>query len=373
MDEPLTTETYPTEVTDNVTDEDLRELRRRYRDDEHGFGDRLDCSWPPRDKHDEVYPIWFTPDDIDDQGRLVDQHGTYYQPFSGNLAPVDSVGFADACNAPLNNWRHRYHGIRFCGVAANSDSPYCRFHKNMNHVTHADADSAEEVIQTGLFTATVDHFYAKLDPLKRLVGWGIFESLMGESSYEFGVEYELKEFDFTDAEITPPTVEEDGTLAVKCGYPTENADPAVSLYVAAMMSVQMMTVQPRIMYENVAEGERMMETKTIEHAQLTAPPSEHDASPQQFETLETWSEHHLNLPLSRIITDRPKLLERGGVTTDAEESSDSVSSDDLVLEVQADMDDAETTDGGTDPNSYATDNSDYQAESEKILDKASDE
>jgi len=133
------------------------------------------------------------------------------------------------------------------------------------------------------------------------------------------------------------------------------------------MGVQMITVQPRIMFEDEDEGERMMESKTIETAQLTAPPSEHDPSPQEFKTLETWSEHHLNLPLSRLVTDRPKLLERGGVGVDADDKNETMAGDDLVLEIQADHEGTETGDGGTDPNAFE----DYKSESERIVEHTS--
>jgi hypothetical protein len=136
-----------------------------------------------------------------------------------------------------------------------------------------------------------------------------------------------------------------------------------------MQSVQMIMIQPRIMYENEEEGEGMMESRTIEKAQLTAPPSEHDPSPQEFKTIESWSEHHLNLPLSRLVTDRPKLLERGGVVVDPEGDSDDVNADDIVLEIDADPENIETKeDTGTDPNHLGDD---LTSESQKIVDKTS--
>ena len=63
--------------------------------------------------------------------------------------------------------------------------------------------SAEELMQTGLHTKTIDHYYSNLSPVKKLTGWGLFESLMGDSEYEFGVEYETKSFDFSEADIQP--------------------------------------------------------------------------------------------------------------------------------------------------------------------------
>jgi hypothetical protein len=235
-------------------------------------------------------------------------------------------------------------------------------------------ETAEEAMQTGLWARSIDHYYTKLDPLKKLFGWGTFESLMGESTHQFAPEYEPREFDFSEADIDerfwPEGVDEDGLLEVRCAYPTEHGDRAVALYVAAMMSVQMISVQPRIMYEDREAGEGMMESRTIEHAQLTAPPSEHDPTDQQFKTLETWSEHHLNLPLSRLVTDRPKLLEYGGVTSDAEDSG-SVSDEEIVMEIQADVEDESVTtevgEGSQDPNLLGSDETEYMSESEMIV------
>jgi len=54
------------------------------------------------------------------------------------------------------------------------------------------------------------------------------------------------------------------------------------------------------------------------------------------------------------VTDRPKLLERGGVGTDADEGTDSISGEEIVFDIEASPDgDIETTeDTGTDPNAF---------------------
>jgi len=369
-----TSDNYPSDCT--VSTEDLQKLKEIYEDPDREFGEKLDTDWPPRDVHGNVYPIWFTPDDLSPKrDKLYDSNYTRYSPFAGNLSPHtrDDCG---VCNAPLNNWRQRYENIRFCGQITYDGQTFCKTHKNridpsgkttMKDEVLDDVGTAEEKMQTGFWTRSVDHFYSNLDPHKKLFGWGTFESLMGESTYEFGVEYEVRKIDFSDAVVKPDDLDEDGYLTVRFGYPTQNTDPALSLYVAAMMGVQMITVQPRIMFEDEDEGERMMESKTIETAQLTAPPSEHDPSPQEFKTLETWSEHHLNLPLSRLVTDRPKLLERGGVGVDADDKNETMAGDDLVLEIQADHEGTETGDGGTDPNAFE----DYKSESERIVEHTS--
>jgi len=127
------------------------------------------------------------------------------------------------------------------------------------------------------------------------------------------------------------------------------------------MSVQMIQVQPTIMAED-EDGEGMMEEKQVTNAQLRSPT---ESNPDQYwKTIESWQEHHLNIPFSRLVSDHPRLLERGGVDTDPESESDGVSGDDIVLEIDADPDGVETTDEGTDPNVFADE--DYESPSERI-------
>jgi hypothetical protein len=363
---------YPAQC--DVTVAELNELQRLFYDPDSEYGKQYD-EFPATDSEGNVYPIFYSPDDLTVNANLTDDNYAPYPPFNGNLEPGahDHDDGIEMCNAPLNKWRERYPDIRYCGCITYDGQTFCTNHSGridpsdvatMNMTDTDQFQSAEELMQTGLFTQTIDHFYANLSGLKKLVGWGTFESLMGESTYEFGVEYETREFDFSDTPHVTDT--DDTTTTVKCGFPTQHVDPALSLYVAAMMSVQMITVQPRIMYEDPTEGERMMETQTVEQAQLTAPT---DGDPvQEFKTLETWSEHHLNLPLSRLVRDRPQLLERGGVSIGPGDETETIDEDDVVLEIQADPDDVETSEGGTDPNAF----DEYTAPSEEITAKIDD-
>lgn len=357
---------YPGKCTISRTEYD--ELKEALTDPDNEDWKSYTESWPPEDEMGNIYPLWFTVDELNSRGELIDSNGNNFNPFTGNMEPKIVEADHDYCNTTLGNWRERYPGVRFCSIALNKDvvhDTYCYLHKNREHMVK----SAEEHMQTGLWAKTVDHMYENLDPWKKLVGWGTFESLMGESSKDFAEKYEERTFNFADEDFEPAGTTPDGDLTVKVGYPTEHLDPALSLYVAAMMTVQMISVQPRIMHEDRENGQGMMESKSVETAQLTAPPSEHDPSPQEFKTLETWGEHHLNLPLSRLVTDRPKLLERGGVSIDPAEDSDGVSGDDIVLEIAADTDEVETKDEEHDPNAFGND---YTSESEKIIDSVKD-
>jgi len=361
---------YPAQC--DTDSEGLQKLKEYIRDEDHPLGEKKDLEWPPEDRAGNVYPIFFDPAELNDQGRLYDERYNPYNPFSGNLEPITRDEWG-ACNAPLHDWRNRYPQIRFCGKVYDKwDDDYeyerCPTHKGSIMKT------AEEQMQTGMFVNSVDHLYEKLSPWQQLVGWGTFESLMGESTYEYAEEYKQKEFDFSEEPFVPDGANKDGILTVKCGYPTQHPDRSLSLYVAAMKTVQMMSVQPEIMAERTREDgteEGMMETRSVEKAQLTAPPSEHDSSPQTFKTIETWNEHHLNLPFSRLIRDRPKLLEYGGVSTDvSDEDTSDVVEDDIVLEIHGEAENVDTKeDTGTDPNAFGDD---YTPESEHIVESASD-
>lgn len=351
---------YPAECS--ISSEELQRVKDHYLDEDTEFGSRAE-GWPPEDGHGNVYPIWFTVDELNEKGYLTDHNGNDYSPFTGICEPVID-GDYDYCNAPLKGYTTRYPEVRYCSqfVPGIEDRYYCSTHKREGIMK-----SAEELMQTGLFAKTVDHFYEKLDPWRRLVGWGTFESLMGESNYEFAPEPQPRELDFSDSEFQPEAVNEDGILEVEYNYPTDHSNKAMYLFVAAMQSVQMLSVQPEIMAENREEGEGMMESRTIEAAQLTSP-TENDPT-QQYKTIETWSEHHLNLPFSRLIKDQPRLLDLGGVTTDPEEADDGLDSDDIVLEIQADADGLDTVEGGNDPNAFEG----QLSESERIQQSASGE
>ena len=355
-------EEYPADVT--VSDEAYEAVKELFTDPDNERYKGYTEEWPPTDAAGNVYPIWFTVEELNDRGELIDQRGNNYNPFTGNMEPI--VEGKERCNTPVNEWRRRYPDIRFCGqiIEMRTDETFCHFHENrfVAEDTQGNMKSAEEHLQTGLHTTTIDHLYEDLGPWKKLLGHGLYESLLGESTYDFAVEYEPREFDFSCAETRPLDVDEDDILSVTVGYPTEHLDAALSLYVAAMMRVQMLTVQPRIMYEDHEDGQGMMESETYEATQLTSP-TESDPS-QEWRTLKSWSEHHLNLPFSRLFNDMESALERGGIQIDPESESDSMDDDDIVLEIEADANALDTTDDtGTDPNAYGDD---YTAESEKI-------
>lgn len=307
-------------------------LKERFEDEDDACGRKCHSdTWPPKDANGNEYPLdWFDVDDLSKRGELYDSNYRAYSPFAGNLEPVEGK-----CNSFLSNWRERYPSVRYCGqFVAGSDVEggsdlFCNVHKGQEGFVK----TAEETLQTGAYTKTVDHHYDKLGPWERLLGWGFFESLMGESSYDFAEEYDTKTFDFSESEVSPTGVDEEGELTVQVARPTAKLDPSTALLVAAFDTVAIINVQVEVMRSDT-EDQKMLSSKETSNASLTSP-TEVDPS-QEWKTLEEWSEHHLNLPLSRLISDRKDLLERGGVTSDVDESAGTQNVDSLTLNVPTD-------------------------------------
>lgn len=310
----------------------FRVLKGRYHDPDDEFGSRA-FDWPPLDVNDTPYPLdFFDYTDLDDNGKLVDEESnSLYSVFNGNLSEKEY-----GCNAPLDGWRWKFPEKRYCGISIRSDDEYCKSHKGRaNEGTHIlDNMDAEEMVQTGFFAQTVDHTYEGIDPYKRVFAWGLFSSLMGESVKEFAPEEDIRYIDFSNSTEIPDEADEEDGVEVTVKYPTQYLDAALALFNAAVDAVKMLNVQPRLLDE---DNGGVMSTKSTSHAQLTAPPSEHDPSPEEWKTIDEITEHPLNLPYARLVKDRERLLKRGGVIVDPSEDDDNTDEDiEVTLDVTAD-------------------------------------
>jgi len=273
------------------------------------FQDRItEGDWPPTDDNGNEFPRdWIDPDAIDESGMLTDDHSRQYRPFAGNLTPRREDY---ACNVPLNDYMDRYGEMRYCALNAMADRPVCVNHRNREGFMVR----AKEVMQAGFNTKTKDHLYNKLDPAKRIFVHGVQEDLMGESHFEFAPEYVTKEFDYSESELPDPEIEgQDGPVyAIDVPYATEHVDRALSLFVAACMTLQRMEAQA------IVAANKMRTESTVEADYTTTTvPSESGGEPKSWQTIEEYKEHYLNLPLSRVIRDRPALLEYGGVAVES--------------------------------------------------------
>lgn len=286
--------------------------------------------WKPGDLADGI-----SPSDVS-EGEWVDSRGYPYNPETGSKSPQGG-----RCNAPVDNYEERYGERRYCGQLPVShfkndvDHDYCRKHKGRANIDVR----AEELLQHGMSARTRDHVYRKLPDWQRLYIYGLHETLMAFSVHEYSPEYELKEFDFGDAPFSPNVEGQDGPVyKIHVPHATENLDREVALWAASVDGVKLELANAQIAVDE-------MSVEKTEHAQLTAPPSEHDNSPQEWRTIETLVEHPLNTAYSRLVKDRKELLKYGGIAVEGELSNDdtAVRSLESLTVVQADTQDETPT------------------------------
>jgi len=270
-------------------------------------------------------------DDIEttavDSDKWVDAAGRPFDPTAGSTTPTDG-----RCNAVLLRYEERYGEYRYCGQLPKSkftddvDHDYCQTHEDRGSL---DAQ-AEETLQTGMAAKSRDHVYRKLPDWQRLYVYGLYEGLMGQSAFEFAPAYEPKEFDFTDCPFSPRIDGQSGPqYLIQVPHATENLDREIALWAAAVDGTKLELVNAEIAADE-------MSVETVEQAQLTSP-TENDPT-QEFRTIETLKEHPMNMAYSRLIKDRTKLLQYGGIAVDGEISNDDgvVSQLDSLTVVQAD-------------------------------------
>jgi len=265
-----------------------------------------------------------------DSDKWVDSAGMPYDPTAGSSTTTDG-----RCNAVLTRYEERYGEYRYCGQLPASkfddsvDHDYCQTHES-----RASLDiNAEETLQTGMAAKSRDHVYRKLPDWQRLYIYGLYEGLMGQSEHEFAPEYAPKEFNFEDAPFAPSIDGQEGPrYLINVPHATENLDREVALWAAAVDGT-------KLELANADIAEKEMAVETVDQAQLTSP-TEQDPT-QEFRTIETLKEHPLNTAYSRLIKDRKKLLQYGGIRVDGETSDDSsvVSGVDSITMVQADTQD----------------------------------
>jgi len=266
-------------------------------------------------------------DDIDaadvDDNKVLDKEGIPYDPDAGSPSPTEH-----RCNALLNKWRQRYGEPRYCTQFPKDSSrevsvehDYCRNHEGR---TKMDTISAEELTH-GISTKTREHLFDNLEVFKKVYAYGVFESLMGDSEYEFAPEYDTEVFDFSDSPVVPHVVGDEDCVSVQVPHATQYKDREIALLAAAIDSIKMMDAQSII-------AESRMRTKTTSEAEFTTATVVGEGgggTPKSWQTIEEYNEHYLNLAYSRLVRDRASLLEYGGVETDTDEGGTDVAIADL--------------------------------------------
>lgn len=241
-------------------------------------------------------------------GRPLDSRGIAFNPHAGCSTPVD-----DRCNALLRYYMDRYGGKRYC-----TKLPMAKFHDDVDHEfckTHRQAADlrmqAGELFEHGLEAKTLYHLYDRIEPWKRVFAYATYDQLLDESIFEYDVEYEVKEFDFSDADSenpVPPGVDDNGVLRLEIPFATNRGDSATSLWIASLIRVMQLNVQEIIMRNE-------MQAKSTQHADLVV----QEGREPYYKTIEEYNEHHLNLPFDRLLRGRDRLLERGGIGIEDED------------------------------------------------------
>lgn len=241
---------------------------------------------------------------FDTQGRPIDSYGNSFCPHWGSFEPIDG-----RCNAPLNKWRIRYGKPKYCQQYSNDG--YCPKHNSQEHLDMR----AQELFKHGLHARSLKNVYEKIVPEKQALMWALFDDLLDESIFNFDADYREISIDCsgTDAVAHFP-VDDEGMLNIEVPQPTEYNDRSQSLFLAAIDGVKMLNAQETILIDG-------LEVSEVTHADLK--------EDETYETIDQFSEHHLNLPYSRLTRDRKELLEYGGVGVD--EASDDTP--DQVVEV----------------------------------------
>lgn len=280
--------------------------------------------WPEIPSYgDEVNEIWYEDNRYGWRGS--DSHGEFSLD-TGSPYPLleDDVDYIP-CNAVVKYTFERYGEKRYCTQAAQTNfegdtipegeaASTCRLHKVQQNFTDIHMDN----IKSGAFAKSYEHVFQYLPPHKKVLAIAFLDDLFSESIYDFdqdAVEYTI---DTTDA----GWIEQEET-EVEFPVPTEHVTRGQSLWYAAVMFVQMQDIkeeQFRVAAEETYEGRPLAIGETTTYISGENGP------------VEVVDEHHLNLPLSRIMKDYDEHLKFGGVEVDDEEET-SVKPTEYVLEM----------------------------------------
>lgn len=153
--------------------------------------------------------------------------------------------------------------------------------------------------KTGAYVKSYTDMFGYMKPHKRVVTVNIFKSLMAESTYDFDT-YELE----YDIDVSNEDWVDADTVTVDFPVPREKVTRAKYLWIAALEFIKMEAIEEQIFKDAMERKEGMGAYEKVVGQR-------EDGSP-----IMAVDEHHLNLPLSRIIKDHKDLLKLGGVNTD---------------------------------------------------------
>lgn len=236
-----------------------------------------------------------------------DEHGEFPLD-AGSTYPldreIDDLKY-EPCNAVLKFTYERYGETRYCRAMAESNfkgddgSEFCKHHKSREALRMQN----QENFKTGAFVQSYGNLYKYFPPEKKVVAIEMFNDLLEQSKYDFEVTKVDEEIDLTDANWF-----DEDYVTVSFPLPTKNVTRSKALWFAALNFMQMESINEQLFAEafenNLAVGEKEGVVASTEQGPI-------------YDTME----HHLNLPMNRLVNAYSKHLAFGGVDFEKESES----------------------------------------------------
>lgn len=267
----------------------------------YGESDPSECIY----EADEHHPKYIN-EVIDNRRQWpTDSAGKQFNPYAGSVTPSDGK-----CNASLERYEERYGERRYCsrppiGDLGPPDVSYCYSHRERI----SPKMRAKNASLTGVHSKTLASLYEHLDAMKRVVLLASYDSLVGESQFDFEAQLQTHTIDFSDYDGPIPlelaTEMDDNQLPIDIPVPTQKIDRCLHLYFAAADTISSLNVKERLF----AEGH-------IDEQEITIDEYEDSDGNVEEVTMTKMEEHPANMVYSRLTRDKPDHLEYGGVTTD---------------------------------------------------------
>ena len=174
-----------------------------------------------------------------------------------------------------------------------------------------------ENYETGAFVHSYVSMFDKMEPHKRVVCINMFRDFLEQSIYDFEPEEVLEVVDTADVDWT-----EDDEIALTFPVPTKNTNRAKYLWVATLEWIKAENIEEQLFADAMAEDSGVGEREVV----VTVTDDGYEITDMD--------EHHLNLPLSRVIKDHKNLLKMGGVEiTQSDGDTVSVTEREWVIEM----------------------------------------
>lgn len=246
-----------------------------------------------------------------------DEYGEFTMDTGMTEIPNDDNFSYKTCKAVVKFTQQRYGEVRYCtGMAASNfgqESSRCKQHKGRDNLMKGH----KALQKTGAFAQSYLTMFDRMEPHKRLVCIRMFQDFLEQSIYEFESEEVLEVVDTESVEWT-----DEDEVAVNFPVPTENTNRAKYLWVATLEFIRAENIEEQLFEDAMRQSNAPGEITVTVYGD-DGPVGEEDR------------EHHLNLPLSRIIKDHKDLLKMGGVSMEtSEEGSVTVTEREWVVDFQ---------------------------------------